>query len=217
MVDVSSVTHAQNPHKFNQDKIPAPRKGSGHRVPFITKKPFSKDSFWKRGDSFLHWRVTFFFWCCWAPYTQLSSVLLKFVPFSPVATCSRFWVLLVGPHMVTGGNQREWRRRQPGDLVRLNTAPNLRFPFPKTGDSALSGASAAAELPTNSTEMAGASVKVAVRVRPFNSREMSRDSKCIIQMSGSTTSKYWLSWLHHQLQVPWDPGTMPTSQTQEPT
>uniref|UniRef100_A0A7M4ERX9 Kinesin family member 1A n=1 Tax=Crocodylus porosus TaxID=8502 RepID=A0A7M4ERX9_CROPO len=35
--------------------------------------------------------------------------------------------------------------------------------------------------------MAGASVKVAVRVRPFNSREMSRDSKCIIQMTGSTT------------------------------
>lgn len=38
-------------------------------------------------------------------------------------------------------------------------------------------------------EMAGASVKVAVRVRPFNSREMSRESKCIIQMSGSTTSE----------------------------
>lgn len=38
--------------------------------------------------------------------------------------------------------------------------------------------------------MAGASVKVAVRVRPFNSREMSRESKCIIQMSGSTTSEY---------------------------
>ncbi|XP_036714282.1 kinesin-like protein KIF1A isoform X20 [Balaenoptera musculus] len=36
--------------------------------------------------------------------------------------------------------------------------------------------------------MSGASVKVAVRVRPFNSREMSRDSKCIIQMSGSTTT-----------------------------
>ncbi|XP_078245471.1 kinesin-like protein KIF1A isoform X46 [Pogona vitticeps] len=36
--------------------------------------------------------------------------------------------------------------------------------------------------------MAGASVKVAVRVRPFNSREMSKDSKCIIQMSGSTTT-----------------------------
>ncbi|XP_069927565.1 kinesin-like protein KIF1A isoform X19 [Oryctolagus cuniculus] len=36
--------------------------------------------------------------------------------------------------------------------------------------------------------MAGASVKVAVRVRPFNSREMSRDSKCIIQMAGSTTT-----------------------------
>lgn len=38
--------------------------------------------------------------------------------------------------------------------------------------------------------MAGASVKVAVRVRPFNSREMSKESKCIIQMSGNTTSKY---------------------------
>nr|XP_006637740.1 PREDICTED: kinesin-like protein KIF1A isoform X13 [Lepisosteus oculatus] len=36
--------------------------------------------------------------------------------------------------------------------------------------------------------MAGASVKVAVRVRPFNSREMARDSKCIIQMSGNTTT-----------------------------
>lgn len=72
----------------------------------------------------------------------------------------------------------------------LNTAPKLRI-SPIPGDSALSGATAAAELPTNSTEMAGASVKVAVRVRPFNSREMSRDSKCIIQMSGSTTSEYW--------------------------
>ncbi|XP_072263888.1 kinesin-like protein KIF1A isoform X1 [Pyxicephalus adspersus] len=36
--------------------------------------------------------------------------------------------------------------------------------------------------------MAGASVKVAVRVRPFNSREIGKDSKCIIQMSGSTTT-----------------------------
>ncbi|XP_075881848.1 kinesin-like protein KIF1A isoform X8 [Nelusetta ayraudi] len=36
--------------------------------------------------------------------------------------------------------------------------------------------------------MAAASVKVAVRVRPFNSREMSKDSKCIIQMSGNTTT-----------------------------
>ncbi|XP_060912715.1 kinesin-like protein KIF1B isoform X5 [Labrus mixtus] len=35
--------------------------------------------------------------------------------------------------------------------------------------------------------MSGASVKVAVRVRPFNSREMSKDSKCIIQMQGNTT------------------------------
>ncbi|XP_061689969.1 kinesin-like protein KIF1B isoform X2 [Syngnathoides biaculeatus] len=36
--------------------------------------------------------------------------------------------------------------------------------------------------------MSGASVKVAVRVRPFNSREMSKDSKCIIQMQGNSTT-----------------------------
>ncbi|CAJ1059783.1 kinesin-like protein KIF1A isoform X18 [Xyrichtys novacula] len=36
--------------------------------------------------------------------------------------------------------------------------------------------------------MAGASVKVAVRVRPFNSRETGKESKCIIQMSGNTTT-----------------------------
>ncbi|XP_058605436.1 kinesin-like protein KIF1A isoform X9 [Onychostoma macrolepis] len=36
--------------------------------------------------------------------------------------------------------------------------------------------------------MSGASVKVAVRVRPFNSREMGKDSKCIIQMTGNTTT-----------------------------
>uniref|UniRef100_A0A673G1E3 plus-end-directed kinesin ATPase n=1 Tax=Sinocyclocheilus rhinocerous TaxID=307959 RepID=A0A673G1E3_9TELE len=36
--------------------------------------------------------------------------------------------------------------------------------------------------------MASASVKVAVRVRPFNSREMGKESKCIIQMSGNTTT-----------------------------
>ncbi|XP_048845374.1 kinesin-like protein KIF1A isoform X10 [Brienomyrus brachyistius] len=36
--------------------------------------------------------------------------------------------------------------------------------------------------------MAGASVKVAVRVRPFNSREIGRESKCIIQMTGNTTT-----------------------------
>ncbi|XP_059923190.1 kinesin-like protein KIF1A isoform X4 [Gadus macrocephalus] len=33
-----------------------------------------------------------------------------------------------------------------------------------------------------------ASVKVAVRVRPFNSRETGKDSKCIIQMNGNTTT-----------------------------
>jgi hypothetical protein len=36
------------------------------------------------------------------------------------------------------------------------------------------------------------SVKVAVRVRPFNNREISRECKCIIEMGGSTTCEYWL-------------------------
>ena len=31
------------------------------------------------------------------------------------------------------------------------------------------------------------SVKVAVRVRPFNSREISMNSECIIQMNGTMT------------------------------
>ena len=31
------------------------------------------------------------------------------------------------------------------------------------------------------------SVKVAVRVRPFNTREINRDSNCIIEMTGNTT------------------------------
>ncbi|XP_039275472.1 LOW QUALITY PROTEIN: kinesin-like protein unc-104 [Nilaparvata lugens] len=35
------------------------------------------------------------------------------------------------------------------------------------------------------------SVKVAVRVRPFNNREICRESKCIIEMSGYTTCKYF--------------------------
>ncbi|XP_051961210.1 kinesin-like protein KIF1B isoform X4 [Xyrauchen texanus] len=35
--------------------------------------------------------------------------------------------------------------------------------------------------------MSGASVKVAVRVRPFNSREIGKESKCIIQMQGNST------------------------------
>lgn len=34
------------------------------------------------------------------------------------------------------------------------------------------------------------SVKVAVRVRPFNHREIIRDAQCIIEMSGSTTCKF---------------------------
>lgn len=32
------------------------------------------------------------------------------------------------------------------------------------------------------------SVKVAVRVRPFNSREIARDAHCIIEMSGNMTA-----------------------------
>uniref|UniRef100_A0A3Q1EPM8 Kinesin motor domain-containing protein n=1 Tax=Acanthochromis polyacanthus TaxID=80966 RepID=A0A3Q1EPM8_9TELE len=35
--------------------------------------------------------------------------------------------------------------------------------------------------------MVGASVKVAVRVRPFNSRETGRNAKCVIQMQGNST------------------------------
>ncbi|KYO28606.1 hypothetical protein Y1Q_0020306 [Alligator mississippiensis] len=35
--------------------------------------------------------------------------------------------------------------------------------------------------------MAGASVKVAVRVRPFNARESGQEARCIIQMQGKTT------------------------------
>lgn len=33
-----------------------------------------------------------------------------------------------------------------------------------------------------------ASVKVAVRVRPFNSREIASEAKCVIGMTGSTTT-----------------------------
>ncbi|XP_056895770.1 kinesin-like protein KIF1B isoform X16 [Takifugu flavidus] len=36
--------------------------------------------------------------------------------------------------------------------------------------------------------MSGASVKVAVRVRPFNSREMNMEAKCIIHMQGNSTT-----------------------------
>jgi len=33
------------------------------------------------------------------------------------------------------------------------------------------------------------SVKVAVRLRPFNTREMDMSSKCVISMQGKTTGK----------------------------
>uniref|UniRef100_A0A673MXM1 Kinesin motor domain-containing protein n=1 Tax=Sinocyclocheilus rhinocerous TaxID=307959 RepID=A0A673MXM1_9TELE len=35
--------------------------------------------------------------------------------------------------------------------------------------------------------MASSSVKVAVRVRPFNSREINRGAKCVIQMQDKST------------------------------
>ena len=35
--------------------------------------------------------------------------------------------------------------------------------------------------------MSSASVKVAVRVRPFNEREKLRDAKCVVDMQGGTT------------------------------
>lgn len=40
------------------------------------------------------------------------------------------------------------------------------------------------------------SVKVAVRVRPFNNREISREAQCIIEMSGNTTCEYNLIPVH---------------------
>ncbi len=41
--------------------------------------------------------------------------------------------------------------------------------------------------------MAAASVKVAVRVRPFNEREKLRNSKCIIDMQGKSTQVNFFS------------------------
>lgn len=38
--------------------------------------------------------------------------------------------------------------------------------------------------------MAGASVKVAVRVRPFSAREISHAATCVIQMQGPTTCEF---------------------------
>ncbi|KAL6447866.1 hypothetical protein ACFW04_000152 [Cataglyphis niger] len=42
------------------------------------------------------------------------------------------------------------------------------------------------------------SVKVAVRVRPFNHREISRQAQCIIDMTGSTTCKFLIRNLNEQ-------------------
>lgn len=49
--------------------------------------------------------------------------------------------------------------------------------------------------------MAGASVKVAVRVRPFNSREIGRNAKCVIQMQGNTTCKTQQHTNRHTLSI----------------
>uniref|UniRef100_A0A3P9D2E1 Kinesin-like protein n=1 Tax=Maylandia zebra TaxID=106582 RepID=A0A3P9D2E1_9CICH len=72
--------------------------------------------------------------------------------------------------------------------------------------------------------MAGASVKVAVRVRPFNSREIGRNAKCVIQMQGNTTcisnpkqpkdgaKNFTFDYSYWSHTTPDDPGF--TSQTQ---
>uniref|UniRef100_A0A669CV16 Kinesin family member 1C n=1 Tax=Oreochromis niloticus TaxID=8128 RepID=A0A669CV16_ORENI len=72
--------------------------------------------------------------------------------------------------------------------------------------------------------MAGASVKVAVRVRPFNSRETGRNAKCVIQMQGNTTcisnpkqpkdgaKNFTFDYSYWSHTTPDDPGF--TSQTQ---
>uniref|UniRef100_A0A3B4X8G2 Kinesin motor domain-containing protein n=1 Tax=Seriola lalandi dorsalis TaxID=1841481 RepID=A0A3B4X8G2_SERLL len=57
--------------------------------------------------------------------------------------------------------------------------------------------------------MAGASVKVAVRVRPFNSREIGKESKCIIQMSGNTTN-YRNKWQIHSVRCNLELDSSPT-------
>uniref|UniRef100_A0A3P8N964 Kinesin motor domain-containing protein n=1 Tax=Astatotilapia calliptera TaxID=8154 RepID=A0A3P8N964_ASTCA len=72
--------------------------------------------------------------------------------------------------------------------------------------------------------MAGASVKVAVRVRPFNSREIGHNAKCVIQMQGNTTcisnpkqpkdgaKNFTFDYSYWSHTTPDDPGF--TSQTQ---
>ena len=41
------------------------------------------------------------------------------------------------------------------------------------------------------------SVKVAVRVRPFNNREICREAQCIIEMNGNTTCEYKFLYMNH--------------------
>ena len=45
------------------------------------------------------------------------------------------------------------------------------------------------------------SVKVAVRVRPFNNREKERKSKCIIQMKGETTGNLLIFYDKPSVQI----------------
>lgn len=52
------------------------------------------------------------------------------------------------------------------------------------------------------------SVKVAVRVRPFNSREIGHDSKCIIEMAGATTGNQIIkhAFNSHNSHTQYEPG-----------
>ncbi len=45
--------------------------------------------------------------------------------------------------------------------------------------------------------MSSSSVKVAVRVRPFNSREINRGAKCVIQMQDKSTCEFNINTQPH--------------------
>ena len=45
------------------------------------------------------------------------------------------------------------------------------------------------------------SVKVAVRVRPFNRREKEKKSKCVIRMDGATTGSLKNVWNSEKLHI----------------
>lgn len=45
-------------HRFNPDRVPALRVGSGHGFPPLTKTLFSVDTWWQKKESFLQWSAT---------------------------------------------------------------------------------------------------------------------------------------------------------------